>query len=931
MQHGPEFTIILLFTIVLGIGAATRLLSRWTQIPYTIAMLLFGTAAGVALEEFGGERGLFGIFQLPADGMIVSPGLIIFIFLPALLFESSYDLDGHLFKKNLGAISVLAGPAMLACIFLTAALMMWLTQDDWKWGWIPALTFGALISATDPVAVVAILKEAGAPKRLGTLIEGESLLNDGTAIVVFTVLVGLLAPESIGAHGLSGDDVHLGSTILQFIKVVAGGLLVGLILSYIFSNWIGKTFNDPLVEITLTMVLGYLGMLIAEGMLHVSGVMAIVISGLWMGGIGRTKISPEVQDFLHKFWRLLAYIANTIIFFLVGLIVATQVNKVGVREILCIVACYLGIMVIRFAVTFSARPFFAAMRNPVDGDDAVVLAWGGLRGAVSLALALIIASNDNISQPLRQQILVLTVGVVVLTILINGTTVGILLKKLRLTDPPLTVRLGTQSARVTVLEEVHDRVDAVSTSPGMRGMNWGDVKEHLGQRLERENAELTRLQHELARSGREHQIARSWREALNLEREAYWEFFAMGILAARPVTILNHEIETQLDRIDRGLMNPPARRTPKLESRVERWTRKIGRQLNLKSLQYDYLSLLYSVSRAENMAASAVINGFRHVKGIDDELREEILAVYSTYLSGSNKRLEEMRHNLPEVTASVESALANRVALNYERDGYDNLLHHGRLDESIAITEMERVEEAMKRLLYFSRWGNMPTTEQLLKEVPMFRFCAECSRTELAGLVEETLVPAGEFLFREGSRGDRMFIVVRGAVEVTTEHDGQYTLLGVLGGGDIIGEMALLTGERRNASARAVTTVTLLQITRSVFDPFTETHPDVRDEIWNAYCGHLLNNTLRHHPAFSSQSVEDRKALEESARHTRFDACEVARVEPGDTWLFVATGKLEAGGKEYGPGSIIDLRFNHKVIVLEETRMVWLTGPVAAH
>ncbi|MCP4578823.1 MAG: hypothetical protein GY846_21300, partial [Deltaproteobacteria bacterium] len=167
---------------------------------------------------------------------------------------------------------------------------------SWQWGWVTALVFGSLISATDPVAVVAILKELGVSKRLGTLIEGESLLNDGTAIVFFTVLFSVMKH---GTGGLVASDV-----ILKFLWVVTGGLATGFILSWIFSIWIGRTFNDPLIEISLTVVLGYLCMLIAEGMLQVSGVMALVVAGLYMGSVGRTRISPEVFHFLHHFWEL---------------------------------------------------------------------------------------------------------------------------------------------------------------------------------------------------------------------------------------------------------------------------------------------------------------------------------------------------------------------------------------------------------------------------------------------------------------------------------------------------------------------------------------------------------------------------------------------------------------------------------------------------
>jgi NhaP-type Na+/H+ or K+/H+ antiporter len=227
MPHGPELTVVVIAGLALVAGAATRLFSRRIRVPYTIAMLLLGIGVGLVLRQFEGAEN--AILEMLARGAAISPHLIIFVFLPALVFESAFALEVYAFRKNLGAVGVLAVPALLCSTVLTAALMVWLTSAggfDWHWGWIAALSFGALASATDPVAVVAILRELGAPKRLGVVIEGESLVNDGTAIVVFSVLLTMLT--GVAAVGLAPAAVTL-----EFTRVVLGGIAV---LAWRFSS-----------------------------------------------------------------------------------------------------------------------------------------------------------------------------------------------------------------------------------------------------------------------------------------------------------------------------------------------------------------------------------------------------------------------------------------------------------------------------------------------------------------------------------------------------------------------------------------------------------------------------------------------------------------------------------------------------------------------
>ena len=279
--------------------------------------------------------------------------------------------------------------------------------------------------------------------------------------------------------------------LLRFAVVVVGGIAVGVVLAYAISRWIARMFNDPLSEITLTLVLAYACMVIAEGFLHVSGVMAVVTAGLWMSATGKRSISPEASGFLHRFWHLLGYIANTLIFFLVGLLIARQLGRASAWDFAIILLTYVGVMLVRAVTTFLAQPIATRLSEGVDAKDSAVITWGGLRGAVSLALALLVARNEAIDETLRNQMLLLTAGVVLLTILVNGSTMGRLLSRLGYNEAPLGEQLAHLTAKSLVLEHVQDEIAEASRSRDLRTVPWGDVQranqvrlEELSQRIE---------------------------------------------------------------------------------------------------------------------------------------------------------------------------------------------------------------------------------------------------------------------------------------------------------------------------------------------------------------------------------------------------------------------------------------------------------------
>jgi len=640
--HGIEFTVVLIVIFALLIGAATRMLSAKLRAPYTVMMLLLGLALGMWVSTTELKAGS-AIARLAAGGDI-SADLIIFAFLPALIFESAYGLEVHAFRKALGAIAILAVPALMVCTVLTALLMTVLVPEAWGWSFTAALVFGVLISATDPVAVVALMRELGVSKRLATLIEGESLMNDGTAIVIFTVLVGVLMNP--------GEAVEAGPVVLKFVKVVGGGLAVGFVFSIVTSWWMGRAFNDPLVEITLTVVLCYAAMIVGEGMLHVSGVMAVVVAGLWMSGPGRTRISPEIGHFLHQFWEMLAYIANTLLFFLVGIVIGSNIESAQLVDIGLIVAAWAGIMTIRAAVTFAFRPLAnLTLENKISVPDACAASWGGLRGAVSIALVLIVAERvegvADLPEDLGPRMVLVTTGVVLLSLIVNGTTMGALLKHFGYDKAPPAEQLAQLTASSAALGHVRHEIDGLASSRELRTVRWKDVDGAIAERIREVDAEAAAIRSTLESGSAAERAEGYWRQALRIERGAYWRAFAQGTLSGAAVRALSQEIDQQLDEIAQGISEPPKSRSPSvgpLTACMRRTVRKSDFYARLMgSTEVDNLAYLYDLARGEAFAAAAVLERLDGLTGMDDAIAAQIRITYRGYLAGGKERLEELR------------------------------------------------------------------------------------------------------------------------------------------------------------------------------------------------------------------------------------------------------------------------------------------------
>eukprot|EP01135_Chromosphaera_perkinsii_P012182 Nk52_evm1s2612 gene=Nk52_evmTU1s2612 len=414
-SHGETPYIILFIFATLGCGAATRHMLGHTGLPYTVLMMLFGIGFGFIAKHSKDVERYTSMTNM-------DPNLILIVFLPGLIFESAMAMDLHIFLKTAKQILIFAGPGLLIATSLTAVVARYCFDYDWDWN--TSLLFGAIVSATDPVAVVALLNDLGVSKRLSTVIEGESLLNDGTAIVLFTVLLDAVKEGTIKPAG---------EVTLTFIRMAVGGPIFGGVVGLLTAWWLGHVFNDAAVELTITLSSTYITFYIAEDVLHISGVLAVVMLGLVTNRM-RTRISPEVEKFLHRFWHMIAYLANTLIFGLVGVIISLKAfDDIGGKDWGYLFLLYIFITLIRTLVVVMFHRLVNRVGYAIPWQNEAVIIWGGLRGAVGLALALLVASEDEIdSDKIGNKVLFLCSGIVILTLTVNATTIGRLLSFLKL-------------------------------------------------------------------------------------------------------------------------------------------------------------------------------------------------------------------------------------------------------------------------------------------------------------------------------------------------------------------------------------------------------------------------------------------------------------------------------------------------------------------
>ena len=467
--------VVLFLSVCLLIGCICRLLVQRmprVPLPFTVLLLVVGVVMGSIAQYAGAgdnvfQQAIFSFANIP-------PHLGLYVFLPALIFDSAFNVHFHLFLHSLVAALLLAFPGALIALFFVALFAVYVF--DYGWTWAEGLMLGAILSSTDPVAVVGLLRDLGSSASLATLIEAESLLNDGSAFVVY------LLTQSILIGGDSSTRSIVGSLFQYALGGPAFGLACGVVTIWVMTS----VYNDAEVEISITIAAVYVCFWIADSPLNVSAVLAVVVMGLYMAK-HRYAVSPSVQPNLTAVWSLLIFAVNIFIFVLSGLIISSKLlsSNASIRgvDVGYLFLLYVLLHIVRFLSVLIFLPLFRRTNVHLTLREVVMISWSGMRGSVSLLLALITYLQPAYDPVFRDRLTFHVCGIVLLTLVVNGMTSRYVLQALQLHKGTVESRLVLRSALEHMRQQTAQAMREMRVDAKFRAVEWTVLRPFLPSAL----------------------------------------------------------------------------------------------------------------------------------------------------------------------------------------------------------------------------------------------------------------------------------------------------------------------------------------------------------------------------------------------------------------------------------------------------------------
>ncbi len=648
--------------IMLAISSISLFLAQRAKIPHTVILVLIGVFLGAL--SFTSKFGFI-------DDLTLTPELLFYIFLPTLIFESAFSIhikrltDDAVIISVLSVISLLVSAVAIAFGLDIAFGLMHLDIP-----FIFSLLFGSIISATDPVAVLALFKEYGAPRRLSLIFEGESIFNDGTGVALFLVV---LAIAESGLYGVS--DIAHGT--LSFIFMVIGGIIFGLVSGGIFAKLVGYTRSNEYAAVTLTIVLAHLTFictdllsqhLVIGGMaIHLSPIIATAVASLLMGNYGRYKLPAHATEFVEKYWSQFAFLANSLIFILIGML-AIQLPREAIALIPVIVMTILivaGSRALSIYPVVRAFNFFTTDARKIPTSWQHVLSWGSLRGALAVTMVLMIP--DTLTFPgwtfeltPKELILTLTISCVFATLFIKATTIGFFMKKLKLDTLTLLEEINFREMIVYVYNTTIKKLED--------SFKKGYVNEAAFKELTEEQHTRIRLAlGDLKLHTKEPETLRKVIKlhAIGIERKYVNELFAYNEITEDIIKRVMSKLEYQTQAIEHGQYEENEYEYGRsldvfeiLAQGLRNFTKPKPAEVDLSRNKYLYYRALAIVSRKVTKELKQLEDCFTPDFTLPHEIIRETIALYEHYREGSLSKMEALREENPVMFSQLDESLA---------------------------------------------------------------------------------------------------------------------------------------------------------------------------------------------------------------------------------------------------------------------------------
>ncbi len=680
--------------LMLGISSLGLFVAKRINLPHTVLLVLVGIGLGfLALNP---TFSFIREFKL-------TPELLFYLLLPTLIFESAYHMNIRKLVADSGAVFSLAiGSFLVSTILITGGLHFFLLLIGIDIPFSITLLFGALISATDPVAVLALFKEYGVPRRLSLIFEGESLFNDATAVAVF-----LITLEAISHGGLSVVTSLTG--FLTFSSMLVFGVLFGLLVGGIFAYLVGAARESEVASITLTIVLAHITFIMAEVIshidffglfsIHISPIISTTVASLLMGNYGRAKLNPNAEIFVSNLWEQFAFMANSLVFILIGVTMVSVhlLNPIVLGAILITVIVVAAARAISIYPIVTLYNLFQQSERSIPRPWQHLLAWGSLRGALAVTMVFLIP--DSLTVPdwtldisPKEFLLSITIGCIAATLFIKATTIRRLVKKFNLDNLTEVEEIEYQEARALIHHKVTERL----TTYQQRGyIDSGIVENLLGvhstafhKACDQVNALSEERRDDLA-----FRVLRIY--AIGIEKRHLKNLYNHSEVTESVFRRIQGKLRLQLEAIEEGNLTPDITIHADGRDIFERFFRGINKLLGREKSKQSFAEL-FMYYRAQAIVSRKVLKELALIERVSTTIFtsgavKHVHELYSSFKKNSEQKLHDLSAQHPDESRVLAESLARHSVRTIEETVLDDIFRKELITQKLYITLKEEL------------------------------------------------------------------------------------------------------------------------------------------------------------------------------------------------------------------------------------------------
>ncbi|MEX0306003.1 MAG: cation:proton antiporter [Ruegeria sp.] len=799
--------IVVITTIITAlfvvIGVAEPLAAR-LGLPFSVILAVLGVVIGLGATFFLNtdltdalNPGAQAIIDLP-----IRSDVFLYVFLPTLLFQATLGMNLRRMLDDWMPILMMAVVAVIVATLSIGYALSWVSALPL----VACLLIGAIVSTTDPSAVVSIFRSISAPRRLSRIIEGESLLNDAAAIALFGLFMSFVM--------LGRPDPSLSEAVGQFPLLIAGGALTGWLMARLAVWMMAFVDRWDMAQISISVALPYLAYIVAEQSVGASGVIAVVVTGLTLNLTGPGRLSPVAWTNLQEVWDLLAHWAGALIFILAALLIPRLLEGVQPSDFGLLAVVVLAATLARAAVLFGLLPLLTTigLSPAVERPYRTAMLWGGLRGAVTLALALAVTESTHVPIETKRLVGILATGFTLFTLIVQGTTLRTVITKLGLDKlTPLDTALSRQVVAV-VLQSVREDVSRTAENYNLTHQIVRNEAKQFSERLD----EAVKAAEDSAEILDRDRITLGLIALAGAERDS-----VLARMRERTMSsVLSEKILSDADRLIEG-----ARTGGRIGyQRASNRSVVYGKSFRIAVFLHNRLRISFPLTRIttdrfERLLMQRLIlrdlDGFvrgrirrihgRRVAELLDDLLERRSEAVETALDG-------LRLQYPGYAEKLERRFIRRTALRLEEREYAVMREDGLVGEELYSVLMQEV--AARRALSEGR----PVLDialkgrDLVRQFPLFSDLDKASLRKLSRALRTRYANAGDTIISKEEFARSVFFIASGAVEVEL---GRHTTR--LGRGEMFGQLAMLLQRPRRVNVRVLAPSTLLVLDEARF------------------------------------------------------------------------------------------------------------------